>query len=182
MIYPLTNPVYLFFGERNTIYQVDSSRKSLSASVKVNTNVPKKSWLPFFFPFLAHSVKSRERKSSGDWCDLLPSLFNGRLSTALCSPVLSYLSIGLFICCFNLLALIVAAGGQEHEDRIFICACARSPTKQTEVIMSPVTYGLCYLFLSMNSYNTRVSSSVYLYSWVLTSNVKKALDECKTSY
>lgn len=38
----------------------------------------------------------------------------------------SHLSIGLFVCCLNLLALIVAAGCQEHEDGIFICTCARN--------------------------------------------------------
>lgn len=65
MIYPLTQPVSLFFGEGNTIYHVDSSKESSSVSVKVNTNVSK--MLASFFlslsaPFGSFCKKKQQKR------------------------------------------------------------------------------------------------------------------------
>lgn len=183
-------PVCLFFGEGNTIYHVDSSRESSSESVKVNTNVSK--MLASFFlslsaPFcsLCKKKTAEERKSNGDDVTRYHLCWTAncqQLSVHCRSP---HLSVGLFIRCLNLLALIVAAGGQEHEDRVFIRACTTSQTEQTKVDMSPVIWDL-FLFIFSFLCNTTIPklSSVYpgnLCSWVLTSWCKN-LDECKTSY
>lgn len=43
--------------------------------------------------------------------------------------VCAHLSVGLFVRRLNLLALIVAAGRQKHEDHIFVRTCDRGPRK-----------------------------------------------------